>query len=258
MRAARECAHDAASGALRVAIDKIQELSTWNPPVLRDELAFLAEYDFELATLTGFSMAEIDSILNAPAGDPDDALPDLPAVAVTRPGDLWTFEGGHRLGCFDALEAASYDALMAGEQAGLAICDPSYNVPVAGHVTCRADAREVAPRDTAALRRSARGGATVGAQVTPPVRGRSKPVAARSVPARPGVLRWARSSDRQRVVGPHEVGVDARASRIGQPPATAASQATGHAVAAGVPLATGRARAAHRRLRADSREQDPR
>lgn len=128
--------------ALRIAINKIQELSTWNPPVLKDELAFLAEHDFELLTFTAFSSAETDAILNTPAGDPDDAVPDLPKVAVSRDGDLWTFAGGHRLGCSNALEGASYDALMAGEKAGLVNVDPPYNVKVRGHVSGKADARE--------------------------------------------------------------------------------------------------------------------
>ena len=129
--------------ALRITINKIEEMSDWNKDVLKQELAFLIDYDLELATHTGFSSAEIDAILNGP-DDQDDQLPEGPSDPVTRPGDIWCFEGGHRLGCLDALRTVSYVALMAGELAALAICDPPFNVRVQGHVTGRAGAREFA------------------------------------------------------------------------------------------------------------------
>lgn len=131
---------DAEARALRISINKIEELSRWDEDVLKAELAFLVEHDLELATFTAFTSAETDALLNAP-DDPDDALPGLSTVAVSRLGDIWTFEG-HRLGCLDALKEASYAALMAGERAQLAICDPPYNVRIQGHVTGRKGARE--------------------------------------------------------------------------------------------------------------------
>jgi ParB-like chromosome segregation protein Spo0J len=103
--------------ALRIAINKIQELSTWNESVLKDELTFLAEFDFETLSYTCFSSAELDPILHGPANKPDDALLSLATTAISRLGDIWVFEGGHRLGCFDALDAGSYAAVMAGSLA---------------------------------------------------------------------------------------------------------------------------------------------
>ena len=130
--------------ALRISINKIEMMSRFDEDVLRSELAYFSEHNFELLTFTGFSSAETDAILDAPVLKDDDALPDLGSVAVSRRGDIWVFEGGHRLGCLDALEAASYAALMAEDRATLAMCDPPYNVRVQGHVTGRAGAREFA------------------------------------------------------------------------------------------------------------------
>ncbi|MGA0594580.1 DNA modification methylase [Enterovirga sp. CN4-39] len=131
---------DAEQRALRISLNRLAELASWDDEVLRAELEFLVEFDIDLATHTGFSSAEIDARLDAPA-DPDDALPSLEKVAVSQIGDIWVFEGGHRLGCLNSLEAVSYEAVMARELAALALCDPPYFVPIKGHVTRRADAR---------------------------------------------------------------------------------------------------------------------
>jgi DNA modification methylase len=67
---------------------------------------------------------------------PEDEVPDVPAAAATvsRPGDLWAL-GAHRLLCGNALEAAAYQTLMAGELAEMVFTDPPYNVPIDGHVS---------------------------------------------------------------------------------------------------------------------------
>ncbi|TAL83901.1 MAG: DNA methylase N-4 [Beijerinckiaceae bacterium] len=133
---------------LRIALHKLEELSSWDEDVLKAELQFLITYDVDLVTHTAFSSAEIDTVLYAPSeerlDDPDDALPEPGKHAVSRRGDIWEFAGGHRLACMDALEAASYEALLQSELAGLIICDPPYNVRVRGNVSSRKDAREFA------------------------------------------------------------------------------------------------------------------
>lgn len=109
----------------------------WDEEILSLELKELAllDKDFTL-DVTGFSIAEIDGLLEIEeAGNPkDDRLPEIPAVAVTRPGDLWIL-GPHRLLCGSALSAADCSCLMAGAKAQFVITDPPYNVPVAGHVS---------------------------------------------------------------------------------------------------------------------------
>ncbi|TXN03825.1 DNA modification methylase [Methylobacterium sp. WL64] len=135
---------DAQARALRIALNKLPELSSWDPSALKDELAFLADFDIDLVSFTAFSSAELDVILNAPEDNPDDALPEPLKQAISQLGDIWTFDGGHRLGCLDVLSEVSLPALMAGVLANLVLCDPPYNVPVAGHVTGRVGAREFA------------------------------------------------------------------------------------------------------------------
>lgn len=134
--------------ALRIALHKIESMSSWDEVALKEELTFLSNFDFELVTFTAFSSAEIDVMLNAPAAvssdEADDRLPPLPSEPISRLGDVWIFKGGHRLGCFNALEAVSYNVLMSGEKAGLVFCDPPYNVLIKGNVTGRSDAREFA------------------------------------------------------------------------------------------------------------------
>lgn len=56
--------------------------------------------------LTGFNTDEIDELLaNAEGGTSgltdEDAVPEVPEQAATRPGDLWIL-GNHRLLCGDA------------------------------------------------------------------------------------------------------------------------------------------------------------
>ncbi|MGU3287193.1 hypothetical protein [Methylobacterium mesophilicum] len=66
---------DAQARALRIALNKLPELSSWDPNVLKDELAFLADFDIDLVSFTAFSSAELDVILTPTEDNPDDALP---------------------------------------------------------------------------------------------------------------------------------------------------------------------------------------
>jgi hypothetical protein len=127
---------------LRLALQKLPELSAWDEEALRLELLDLLEIDlgFEIEDLTGFATGEIDLLVNGPSQpdrpDPADELP--PAAdgpAVNREGDLWTLGGSHRLYCGDAREAEGYSLLMAGQKARMVFTDPPYNIPIAGHVS---------------------------------------------------------------------------------------------------------------------------
>lgn len=92
-------------------------------------------------TVTGFSLAELDMVLDDahdsdPGGSdaPEDALPVLSAEAVTRTGDVWVL-GRHKVICGDARKVADYETLLGGEKADLVFTDPPYNVPIDGHVS---------------------------------------------------------------------------------------------------------------------------
>lgn len=139
---------DGEASALRISLNRLQELSTWDEVELKGEIELLSQVDFGLVGHIGFSTPQIDLILSPPVKAPkstsDDQLPSPAASIVSRPGDLWLLEGGHRLLCADACEADSYAVVMNGERARLAACDLPYNVPIRGHVSGQAEAREFA------------------------------------------------------------------------------------------------------------------
>ena len=121
--------------ALRLADNKLHELSSWDTALLPIELADLRDAEFDLSVL-GFDMSEVEAML-APAGTegqtPADDVPETPDDddVVTRPGDLWVL-GRHRLLCGDSTNAADVDRLMDGERAALVATDPPYLVEYTG------------------------------------------------------------------------------------------------------------------------------
>jgi len=127
---------DAQKRAFIIADNKLAELSSWDKDILKVELKFLSDVDFEVET-TGFSTAEIDIMFDPPADtkvSPDDELPDVPqGPAVTQPGDVWVM-GQHRLICGDSTDPATYRALMGKDRAVMVFTDPPYNVKIDGHV----------------------------------------------------------------------------------------------------------------------------
>ncbi|MGX1740388.1 site-specific DNA-methyltransferase [Bosea sp. NPDC055353] len=123
--------------ALRIADNRLAELSGWDDEILKLELGELIDLDFEVE-ITGFETAQIDVILdgNAPVpvkADPADVLPALQDVAVTQRGDLWLL-GEHRILCGDARAREDYQMLLGSELAQMVFTDPPYNVRVDGHV----------------------------------------------------------------------------------------------------------------------------
>ncbi|MEX2201618.1 MAG: DNA methyltransferase [Dongiaceae bacterium] len=122
-----------------IADNKLALNAGWDQDLLAIELQALVDLDFDVE-LTGFSLAEVDLVLDAasdravPGTDgPADAIPPLPAVAVSRHGDLWLC-GRHRVLCGDARLPQDYNALLEDRRADLIFTDPPYNVPVDGHV----------------------------------------------------------------------------------------------------------------------------
>ena len=117
--------------ALVIADNRIAENAEWDEAMLRVELADLQDEGFDL-DLTGF---DADALAELMAGDEpvnegqtdEDAVPDVGETPVSRPGDVWQL-GPHRLLCGDATVAASYDALLEGEEVDMVFTDPPYNV----------------------------------------------------------------------------------------------------------------------------------
>lgn len=117
--------------ALRIADNKVHELSSWNFDLLPIELNELKALDYDLSVL-GFDDPELQRLLNATTNtglvDPDD-IPAPPDTPVTRRGDQWRL-GRHSLLCGDSGNAADVDRLLGGAPIHLVNTDPPYNVKV--------------------------------------------------------------------------------------------------------------------------------
>jgi ParB-like chromosome segregation protein Spo0J len=91
-----------------IADNRLAELAGWDRELLASELQGLLELQFDDIELTGFSLGEIDLMLDEAAEkkekaeepEPEDKLPanSLQGPAVSRAGDLWVL-GPHRLRC---------------------------------------------------------------------------------------------------------------------------------------------------------------
>ena len=100
-----------------LADNKLALNAGWDQETLAIELQALVDLDVDVE-LTGFSLAEVDFVLDA-AGEadpdgtetPEDAVPAVGVEAVTRRDDVWQL-GRHRLVCGDAREARDYVALL--------------------------------------------------------------------------------------------------------------------------------------------------
>lgn len=129
---------DAQKRAYVLADNKLALNATWDEDLLAEELAALASIDlgFDIG-LTGFEIAEIDALIDAPEPeadhDPrDDVIPSAVPARV-RPGDIWEL-GEHRLICGDSLDPDTVARVMDGQRARMVFTDPPYNVPIDGHV----------------------------------------------------------------------------------------------------------------------------
>jgi DNA methylase/ParB-like nuclease family protein len=127
---------------LRLALNRLAELSTWDEVALAIEFKELFDLDltldlsFDLA-ITGFSHPEIDRLTSVEgnAHEADDEVPEAEEAAlVSRVGDLWLLRS-HRLICGDARDPGVYERLMAGEFAAMGIHDAPYNVSIENHVS---------------------------------------------------------------------------------------------------------------------------
>jgi DNA modification methylase len=113
--------------------NRLAELAGWDLELLASELKGLLELQFDDIELTGFSLGEIDHMLDAEkkAEQPEDELPanSLEGPAVSRAGDLWVLES-HRLVCGDSHEPTSYQYLLEGKPADLVLTDPLFNIAI--------------------------------------------------------------------------------------------------------------------------------
>jgi hypothetical protein len=102
---------EAQKKAYVIADNKLALNAGWDLEMLAVELGDLQGFDFDLM-LTGFSDDELSKLLAETTDgltDPD-AVPDVPADPVAKPGDVWLM-GKHRLMCGDGTVKLSPVAL---------------------------------------------------------------------------------------------------------------------------------------------------
>jgi DNA modification methylase len=131
---------EASEWADLVADNRIAELSEMDVSSLAALLSDLSLGELDM-DLTGFDAHELERLFAATqrADIIEDEVPDLPAEAVTQPGDLWML-GQHQLLCGDSTLSEDVDRLMAGERAACMWTDPPYGV---GYVGKTKDAKTI-------------------------------------------------------------------------------------------------------------------
>ncbi len=112
-----------------IADNKLAEAAGWDTELLKLELSDLRILGTDLSLL-GFEDGELDALLNGGGNkgntDPDE-VPETPAQAICRPGDLWLL-GEHRLLCGDATQSDNVARVLGGGLADMCFTDPPYNV----------------------------------------------------------------------------------------------------------------------------------
>jgi len=132
------CDHldDTQARTLSLAVNRIGELGEWDLDQLKIEFEELIELDVDL-DVTGFSAQEQDIILLDPIADgmdEDDACEEPSAKPVSQLDDIWHL-GDHRIICGNALEDATYTALLDGEEVHAVLSDFPYNVRIKNNVS---------------------------------------------------------------------------------------------------------------------------
>lgn len=120
--------------ALRIALNKITELSSWADDELKIEIREILEIQQDLPL--GIEIPTLDLILDGTGVEQEDdcALVPEQVTAHCRKGDQYVC-GKHVIRCDDALSASSYEILLGTDRARMVFADPPYNVPIEGHVT---------------------------------------------------------------------------------------------------------------------------
>ena len=119
--------------AFRLSVNKVAELAQWDTELLALEFGELEDMGFDLS-LTGFEADEIGALFPEETKEgltDDDAVPEAPAVPVTREGDVWVLGGG-RLMCGDSTSIEHMERLCEGQLVDMWLTDPPYNVAYEG------------------------------------------------------------------------------------------------------------------------------
>jgi len=130
-----------------LADNKLALNAGWDEDLLAEELGVLFNTD-DIAfdpLVTGFSVAEVDFLIDKPTPDTDldpndDNIPEGDIPGRCQFGDIWQL-GKHRLVCGNSLEARHVKALMQDHLARMIFTDPPYNVKIDGNVCGKGDTK---------------------------------------------------------------------------------------------------------------------
>jgi DNA modification methylase len=140
--------------AFRLLVNRSVTWADWNKELLGAELLALKEMNFDLS-MTGFDAPEIDRFtLGGVAGEDD--VPDVPAVPVSRLGDLWLM-GKHRLVCGDSTDAATVALVLGGVKPLLMVTDPPYGIELDLEWRDRAGLNGCGPAEASYMKRRTEG-----------------------------------------------------------------------------------------------------
>ncbi|MER5302290.1 DNA methyltransferase [Streptomyces lasiicapitis] len=125
-----ECDDDQAR-RINLADNRLAELGTYDNDALAELLTYL---DGDLEG-TGYTAEDVNALLGtdeqpAPLTDPDD-IPDVPAEAHSKLGDVWIL-GRHRLLVGDATDVAAVEEMLDGDRCDAMWTDPPYGVNYVG------------------------------------------------------------------------------------------------------------------------------
>lgn len=114
--------------AFRLQVNRSATWADWDEDLLTLELEELKTFEFDLS-LTGFDSFEIDKLLSHSNGEDTaaDTVPEVPAEAASRVGDLWQC-GEHRVLCGDATDRDSVARLLGDAAPLVMVTDPPYGV----------------------------------------------------------------------------------------------------------------------------------
>ena len=115
--------------AYRIADNKIASLGGWDESLLIEELTDIKLEDDINTEILGFEQGELDNLLK-PLSEEEPILEDENKndAYVTKLGDIWLFDGKHKLLCGDSLIEANYKILFGDKKASLCFSDPPYNM----------------------------------------------------------------------------------------------------------------------------------
>lgn len=117
---------DAKKRAYALADNKLALNAGWDDEMLAAEIADLNAMGVDLS-LTGFSIADLETLLRPAVPANADEVPPLPAVPTARTGDLWIC-GPHRVLCGSCTDPDAVARVLDGRKPILMVTDPPYGI----------------------------------------------------------------------------------------------------------------------------------